>query len=34
MAYDDNWEVCVPQDEHEQANLSALEDYLNSIYYS
>ncbi len=32
MAYDDSWKI-IPQDEQEQANLKALEEYLNSMYY-
>ncbi len=29
----DDIKICVPTTEEEQANLQALEEYLNSIYY-
>lgn len=31
--YDQDWKVCVPTTELERANLLALSDYLNNIYY-
>ena len=33
MMYDDEWKVCIPHDAQEQANLLALSEYLNNIYY-
>lgn len=33
MMYDENWKVCVPNTDQEQANFAALDEYLNSIYY-
>ena len=31
--YEKNWKVCVPCTDQERANMAALADYLNSIYY-
>ncbi len=31
--FDESWQVCVPQNETEQANMSELEEYLNNMNY-
>lgn len=31
--YDDSWQVCVPETEAEEANLSELQEYLENMNY-
>ena len=31
--YEQDWKICVPASEIERANMKALADYLNSIWY-
>lgn len=31
--YDDSWQVCVPENEHQQHNLDALEEYLDNMNF-